>query len=897
RKVFFQGMLWIMIVYLFMMFLGTREKAYLMYMLFLLASSVYFLYLSELSTEWFFSEHPRLNIYVWIISSNVFPFAYLQFARSYLKTERLFPGWDRWMKSLLWGVLGLTVIQLLIAWIDFRSGILALMADFAFLLEAGFLATLCVFLIRTRHRLGRTFVFGSFFMVFAAVLGVISDLLSAVEVNLWMIETAFVIQILTFSFGLADHINQERQKALEAQKELNQKLVEADRLKDQFLANTSHELRTPLNGIIGLSEAMLDEMAGKPQHNYLSMIISSGKRLASLVNDLLDFSKLKTDTLILRPQAVDVRTLVDVIVTLNRHLIGDKPLVLDNRLSPELPAVWADEARLEQILFNLINNAIKFTPKGEVWIDGKVEDEKLVIGVHDTGIGIPEDQWPHIFDSFQQVAGDESRAFGGSGLGLSISKRLVELQSGKIWLTSSPGLGSHFFFSLPISLDKAESRPPVKLSPLREVPATPSLQHPSADISTTSYRLLLVDDDVVNQAVLKAQLSPLGFQLVSAMSGPEALAKIETGPRFDLILLDIMMPNMSGFDVCEQVRKKFLPSELPIIMLTAKNQVTDLVQALEQGANDYIAKPFNQSELHSRIRTQLNLNQLNRAASRFVPTEFIASLGSQSILDVKLGDHKHQEISVFFSDIRSYTGLSEGMSPDDNFQFINAYAGRMGPIIRQHQGFVHQYLGDGIMALFQQSPIDAIQAAIDMQTEIRTYNAVRLTKNRRALRVGMGIHFGPLIMGIIGDADRTDPGTVSDTVNTAARMEGLTKYYGCNIILSEESLNRISGHPFRLRFLGKVQVKGKKQPLGIYECLDGEEPEQRKLKQQSLSQFSEGLSAYLHQDFGNAVLQFRAVIEGNPADQAARRYLSQAARLVVDGVPPEWDGVVSMTEK
>ena len=205
------------------------------------------------------------------------------------------------------------------------------------------------------------------------------------------------------------------------------------------------------------------------------------------------------------------------------------------------------------------------------------------------------------------------------------------------------------------------------------------------------------------------------ISLQSAMNGPEALDIIRKEPPFDLVLLDIMMPRMNGYEVCQTIREEHLPSEVPVIMLTAKSQITDMIQGLETGANDYITKPFSKDEFLARIKTHLNLHRINRATQKFVPTDFLRTIDRKNITEVRLGDQKAQTITVFFSDIRSYTTLSEGMTPDENFKFVNAYAGRMGPIIREHRGFVNQYLGDGIMALFQHEPEDSLKAAIQMQ--------------------------------------------------------------------------------------------------------------------------------------------------------------------------------------
>lgn len=624
------------------------------------------------------------------------------------------------------------------------------------------------------------------------------------------------------------------QKNLEAQQNLNQKLLQADQLKDQFLANTSHELRTPLHGIIGLSEAMLDRVSDAEVEENLHMIVSSGKRLNSLVNDILDFSKLKNHDIQLMRKAVHLRVLSEIVLRSNEPLTRGKALILDNKIPEDLPPVHADENRLQQILYNLIGNAIKFTEQGQVSIDAKVIDGSaswIEISIQDTGIGIPASKQAQIFQAFEQGDGSSTRQYAGTGLGLSISKQLVELHGGKMWVKSTVGEGSTFYFTMPIAeADEVESvaSDPSRESDMVDLIGVENLTGPgnveqdkevSIVASQGRVHILVVDDEPVNQQVIKNHLSQQHYRITQAMNGQEALNLLEQDHSFDLVLLDVMMPRMSGYEVCEKIRERFLPSELPVIMVTAKNQIADLVQGLDTGANDYLAKPFSKDEFLARLKTHLNLHKINAVTNRFVPTTFIRSLGKETLTEVQLGDQVEKEVTVFFSDIRNYTGLAEQMTPEENFRFVNAYAGRMGPIIRQHRGFVNQYLGDGIMAIFEHTSEDALQAAIAMQEKLEEYNLERQEQGRSPIAVGMGMHTGSLVMGIIGDEFRTDAATISDTVNTASRMEGLTKQFGAKILLSEASYQKLSDpSAFQIQHLGKVQVKGRQESVGVYEC-------------------------------------------------------------------------------
>ncbi len=245
----------------------------------------------------------------------------------------------------------------------------------------------------------------------------------------------------------------------------NADLQRLDKLKDEFIANTSHELRTPLNGIIGIAESLVDGVAGtlpRKANVNLATIIASGRRLAHLIDDLLDFSKLRHSNLELQIKPVGVREIVDVVLALSQPLLRSKPeLILVNSVPPDLPLADADENRLEQVFHNLINNAIKFTHSGKVEVLAEVRQEtsEVIVTVSDTGIGIPPEKFDRIFESFEQADGTTAREYGGTGLGLSISKQLVELQQGKIWLTSTVGVGSQFSFSLPIAREQVRQTP------------------------------------------------------------------------------------------------------------------------------------------------------------------------------------------------------------------------------------------------------------------------------------------------------------------------------------------------------------------------------------------------------------------------------------------------------
>lgn len=405
----------------------------------------------------------------------------------------------------------------------------------------------------------------------------------------------------------------------------NTELRRLDKLKDEFLANTSHELRTPLNGTIGITESLIDGAAGplsdKVRAN-LAIVLQSSRRLSNLVNDILDFSKLQHHNIELQIKPVGLREIVEVVLTLSQTLVVKKDLDLVNGVSSDLPFAYADENRLQQILHNLVGNAIKFSDRGTVEVSAEKvavdKHQRLVLTVADTGIGIPADKQDRIFESFEQADGSTAREYGGTGLGLTITKQLVELHGGKIIVESEVGKGSRFSFSLPIATaDVANERqiaivkevPSVNLAEASLSPAEDAIAD-AEDASREKFHILIVDDEPVNLQVLVNHLSLQHYGITQATNGVEALEIIENGLKPDLILLDVMMPKMTGYEVTQKLRDRFGASELPILLLTAKTQVNDLVQGLKMGANDYLAKPILKDELLARIETHINISRL-----------------------------------------------------------------------------------------------------------------------------------------------------------------------------------------------------------------------------------------------------------------------------------------------
>ncbi len=702
-------------------------------------------------------------------------------------------------------------------------------------------------------------------------------------------------------------------------KQQNEELKELDKLKDDFLSNTSHELRTPINGIIGIADSMIDGAAGalppKAIQN-LSMIVFSGRRLSNLVNDILDFSKLKHRNIELQIKPVEIKVVTEVVLTLSKPLVGHKRIEIINNIREDF-VVEADENRVQQILHNLISNAIKFTDSGTVEISATVESNHLVITVSDTGIGISPAKIDLVFRPFEQADGSISREYGGTGLGLSITKQLVELHNGEIRVQSVLGQGTKASFTLPLSKEKVVEHTTdiaTLLSRIRDSQAIEisieeegkeTVPEPTFEMTTDtssqgreSFNILIVDDDPINLQVLENQLRVENYAVTRAHNGQEALDAVDSGTPFVIILLDIMMPKMSGFEVCKIIREKHSANQLPIIMLTAKNQVSDLVEGLQAGANDYLTKPFSKGELLTRIKIHIQLSRINIAYGNFVPLEFLKLLEKESIVDVRLGDHVQKHMAVLFADIRSFTTLSETMTPKENFEFINAYLGSVSPVIRKHHGFIDKYIGDAIMALFPASADDAMQASIDIHKQLVDFNADRQKKFLQPIKIGIGVHTGTLMLGTIGEEKRMEGTVISDAVNLASRLEGLTKMYGASIIVSEQILKELANpDQYSYRFLGKVRVKGKQEAVYIFEILDTEPQEIRVQKTAFRPLFKEAIDAYYQRQFKDAAKRFQYILTEAPQDKAAGFYLERCQYYLEHGTPYDWDGIEALTHK
>jgi two-component system sensor histidine kinase ChiS len=405
----------------------------------------------------------------------------------------------------------------------------------------------------------------------------------------------------------------------------NRELRRLDILKDEFLANTSHELRTPISGMMGLAESLLAGSAGPlddAARRDLDLIVRSGRRLTGLVNDILDFSRLKNRDITLEFAAVDLHAVAELVVSTLRPVLEKKGLEARNLVPPESLFAEADVNRLQQVFMNLVGNAVKFTERGSIAITAKEDPASpgmIIVSVEDTGIGIPGEKMGVIFESFEQADGSISRVYGGTGLGLSIAKKIVELHGGTIRAESIEGRGSVFTFTLRRA-DQAAAPARQSLSGMNgaalPLPVFEELSAGALPAGPQRGRgartILVVDDDAVILRVLSNYLTLAGYAVTTSLTGTGALEILEAGAVPDLIILDVMLPRVSGYDIARTIRKTHPPHLLPIIMLTARSMPADVVAGIQAGASDYLTKPVHREELLARVANLVSMKESAR---------------------------------------------------------------------------------------------------------------------------------------------------------------------------------------------------------------------------------------------------------------------------------------------
>jgi len=623
-KALFIGFLVMMLLYNLIAYFFGRDRSFLFYSGYLLTIVIYAAYSSGDLADWLgtvlLPAHPEyLNLAKIVLFLGLM--SYLAFIRSFLDLEQLLPRWDRYFRGVIY--LGFPLLAVYLA-VAFRSNFSYLVEDWFTMFYIALVVVSCFVFIYPLYRTRDT---KSYFIVAGISvisLGCLLTLLSRLQnppFSIFYLEVSAAIEVLIFSLGLAYRQRrqvQARQAADFALKESRliqeKKQVEAKRLQElndikaRFYTNITHEFRTPLTVILGMSE----QIAGHPQETKL--IQRNGANLMRLVNQLLDLSKLESGSMSLNLVHRDIIVFLQYLTESFYSTAMQQDIRLVFHSEEAAAPMDYDEDKIQQIVYNLLSNALKFTPAGGrvVFHAGRIEREErpwLKLKVKDTGTGIPAPALDRIFDRFYQVGDAESPPTTGTGIGLALTRELVELMNGAITVESEPGVGTEFVLYLPIEARHAAvSGTPDHSAPVPAVPlpaavdTLPAFAEPEADPDPAAAelpRLLLIEDnaDIITyvETILRGQ-----YTFHTARDGAAGVERARALIP-DVVVSDVMMPKMTGYEVCETLKQDERTSHIPIILLTAKATQEDKVQGLQFGADAYLTKPFDKAELTVRL--------------------------------------------------------------------------------------------------------------------------------------------------------------------------------------------------------------------------------------------------------------------------------------------------------
>ncbi len=600
-----------------------------------------------------------------------------------------------------------------------------------------------------------------------------------------------------------------------------ERLLELDRLKTEFFQNISHEFRTPLTLTIGPLESAVQNKKGLSLEQA-EIALRNCRRLLRLVNQLLNLQRLDAGRMQPTFRPCNFTEFVEQTVETFRPYCEKKGLRLETNISPCSP-LYLDLEKFDKVLYNLLSNAMKFTnAPGSITVTVEQSGNYCMLRVKDTGIGIRNDQIPHLFERFRQAEGSVSRSYEGSGLGLALAKELVELHGGQITVESLYGQGSIFTVWLPVGCshlppDKVIEVPTgvmpsgidVELADLElendaeiideallNLPPSPNpaavnpagLEQMQAGIVKPRPLILMVDDNHDLRHYVASILKEQEYRTILARNGAEGF-QLAQKYQPDLIVADLMMPLVSGLDMIRMVRESAQLKGTPIILLTAKVDEDTRVEGVEQGADAYLGKPFNDRELLALVRNLLALKESERrikelnsyltesVLKRFLPPGMVQK-AARGELQLDLNPEPRL-ITILFSDIVGFTQMSNNLRSRRVAEILNEYLDAMTQAVFEHSGTVDKFVGDAIIAIFgapeestpNEQVANALAAAKKMQRSLQMLNEKWQAQGLPEVKFRCGIHQGTAVVGMFGNAERSDYTAIGPSVNIAARLQ------------------------------------------------------------------------------------------------------------------------------
>lgn len=682
-----------------------------------------------------------------------------------------------------------------------------------------------------------------------------------------VIDTFFVLNICIAFFIVFMSVQYnviENTRILRVVKDQARKLMEMDQIKNRFFANISHEFRTPLSLTLGpLEDALSGEYGNLNEKltHQLQVMLRNSRRLLRLINQLLDISKLESGEMQLNLRNHDI---CHYLKTLHQSFI---PFAERKRISFEFDSEGGDlnaqydKEKLDKVFNNLLSNAFKFTPKGgriKLLVKDVSQDDRdyTEITVKDNGAGISRDNINKVFDRFYQVDGSSTREFEGTGIGLSLVKELVELHHGTLELKSEPGFGSEFKVLLPHVQNIKDIDTNIEIDPdyqgntqveMASIDSAPDFIVPSQtqrlNQSGSLPRVLVVDDNEdIRQYVSNCLLS--SYRVFTACDGITGLQQVQQHPP-DLIISDIMMPGMDGYEFCRNLKDNSQTRHIPLIFLTAKASDEMLIEGLNLGADDYLVKPFNSKELLARVNNLITLKQQEKALielnstlekqlkdqiEELIKTKRLNHYFSDSLLQRILSTEHTEEmiterrnITIFFSDLCNFTEMTDRLEVEKATALLNEYLSEMAQLIEQHGATTIQIIGDGIMVFFgapiamesSEQATRAIHLGIAMQRKVgQLSDALEKQGIDYVMRSRIGIHQDYVTVGNFGSMNLMEYTAVGRGVNLASRLESSCTPGNLKVSQTIYSLTR---DQFPFGPLQEEQFKGFNRQLSVSE--------------------------------------------------------------------------------